>query len=75
MNIADIGVSLVIEAMDWDIYTRYTTSLQNRMLKSMHGLAIVDQYEAKTVQISGVAVGDDQANGARMELEILNEPK
>lgn len=47
--IAGIRATQVIEAMDLDKYTRYTTSFQNRIFKGIHGLAIVDQYEAKSV--------------------------
>jgi hypothetical protein len=36
--------------MDLDKYTRYMTSFQNRIFKGIHGLAVIDQYEAKTVQ-------------------------
>ena len=49
--IAGIRATQVIEAMDLDKCTRYTTSFQNRIFKGIHGLAIVDQYEAKTVQV------------------------
>jgi len=48
--IAGIRATQMIEAMDLDKYTRYTTSFQNRIFKGIHGLAIVDQYESKTVQ-------------------------
>jgi len=55
--------------MDLDKYTRYTTSFQNRIFKGIHGLAIVDQYEAKTVQALPNSVnlnqdGDDEAVAA-----------
>jgi len=67
--IAGIRATQVIEAMDLDKYTRYTTSFQNRIFKGIHGLAIVDQYEAKTVYaLSGFVTlapdgGDDQDAG------------
>lgn len=48
--IAGIRAGQVIEAMDLDKYTRYMTSFQNRIFKGIHGLAVIDQYEAKTVQ-------------------------
>ena len=30
---------------------RCATGFQNRILKGIHGLAIIDQYEAKAVQV------------------------
>ena len=67
--ITGIRATQVIEAMDLDKYTRYTTSFQNRIFKGIHGLAIVDQYEAKTVQALPNSVnlnqdGDDEAVAA-----------
>ena len=65
--IAGIRAAQVIEAMDLDKYTRYMTSFQNRIFKGIHGLAVIDQYEAKTVQaLPGNAVlstsGEDDYN-------------
>ena len=37
--------------MDLDKTNRYVTSIQNRILKGIHGLAIIDQYEAKAVEV------------------------
>ena len=48
--IAGIRAAQVIEAIDLDKYTRYMTSFQNRIFNGIHGLAVIDQYEAKTVQ-------------------------
>jgi len=62
--IAGIRATQVIEAMDLDKYTRYTTSFQNRIFKGIHGLAIVDQYEAKVVNVltTNVLEVDDESN-------------
>ena len=60
--IAGIRATQVIEAMDLDKYTRYTTSFQNRIFKGIHGLAIVDQYEAKAVQVLSHAISLDQGD-------------
>lgn len=49
--IAGIRTFQVINAMDLERYTRYTTRFQNRIFNGIHGLAIVDRYEAKTVQV------------------------
>ena len=64
--ITGIRATQVIEAMDLDKYTRYTTSFQNRIFKGIHGLAIVDQYEAKTVQVlpNSVNLDQDEDDGA-----------
>lgn len=65
--IAGIRAGRILEAMDLDKYTRYTTSFQNRILKGIHSLAIIDQYEAKTVQalssgnIDGINDNDEGA--------------
>jgi hypothetical protein len=61
----------VIEAMDLDKYTRYTTSFQNRIFKGIHGLAIVDQYEAKAVNVltTNVLEVDDESNAQPDGLE------
>ena len=59
--IAGIRAAQVIEAMDLDKYTRYMTSFQNRIFKGIHGLAVIDQYETKTVQAL--------ANSASLDLE------
>ena len=68
--ISGIRATQVIEAMDLDKYTRYTTSFQNRIFKGIHGLAIVDQYEAKTVNAlsTKVIVVDDQGDTQSDEL-------
>ena len=54
--IAGIRAAQVIEAMDLEKYTRYTTRFQNRIFKGIHGLAIIDQYEAKTINALSVPV-------------------
>ena len=69
--IAGIRATQVIEAMDLDKYTRYTTSFQNRIFKGIHGLAIVDQYEAKAVNVltTNVLEVDDESNTQSDRLE------
>ena len=49
--IAGIRASQMLEVMDLEKTNRYATGFQNRILKGIHGLAIIDQYEAKTVQV------------------------
>jgi hypothetical protein len=49
--IAGIRASQMLEVMDLEKTNRYATGFQNRILKGMHGLAIIDQYEAKAVQV------------------------
>ena len=68
--ISGIRATQAIEAMDLDKYTRYTTSFQNRIFKGIHGLAIVDQYEAKTVNVlsTKVIVVDNQGDTQSDEL-------
>ena len=64
--IAGIRAGQVIEAMDLDKYTRYMTSFQNRIFKGIHGLAVIDQYEAKTVQAlsSNAVLSSSSQDGA-----------
>jgi hypothetical protein len=52
--------------MDLDKYTRYMTSFQNRIFKGIHGLAVIDQYEAKTVQAlsSNAVLNSSSQDGA-----------
>jgi hypothetical protein len=49
--IAGIRASQMLEVMDLEKTNRYATGFQNRILKGIHGLAIIDQYEAKAVQV------------------------
>jgi hypothetical protein len=70
--IAGIRATQVLEAMDLDKYTRYTTSFQNRIFKGIHGLAIVDQYEAKTVQVLPNAIRLDHEDGLEGEGKVTN---
>ena len=49
--IAGLRASQMLDVMDLDKTNRYATSFQNRILKGIHGLAIIDQYEAKAVQV------------------------
>jgi hypothetical protein len=49
--IAGIRASQMLDVMDLEKTNRYATSFQNRILKGMHGLALIDQYEAKAVQV------------------------
>lgn len=49
--IAGIRASQMLEVMDLEKTNRYATSFQNRILKGMHGLSVIDQYEAKAVQV------------------------
>jgi hypothetical protein len=69
--ITGIRATQVIEAMDLDKYTRYTTSFQNRIFKGIHGLAIVDQYEAKMVQAIISPAMTNESNHAQSE-EIID---
>jgi len=64
--IAGIRAGQVIQAMDLDKYTRYMTSFQNRIFKGIHGLAVIDQYEAKTVQAlsSNAILSNSSQDGA-----------
>jgi hypothetical protein len=41
----------MLDVMDLEKTNRYATGFQNRILKGIHGLAIIDQYEAKAVQV------------------------
>lgn len=41
----------MLDVMDLDKTNRYATSFQNRTLKGIHGLAIIDQYVAKAAQV------------------------
>lgn len=70
--IAGIRATQVIEAMDLDKYTRYTTSFQNRIFKGIHGLAIVDQYEAKTVLALPNTASLEDASGDDHEGEVVS---
>ena len=72
MIIAGIRATQVIEAMDLDKYTRYTTSFQNRIFKGIHGLAIVDQYEAKTVQALPHNATQSQGDVLAGEEEVID---
>jgi hypothetical protein len=49
--IAGIRAAQMLDVMDLEKTNRYATGFQNRILKGIHGLAIIDQYEAKAVQI------------------------
>jgi hypothetical protein len=49
--ITGIRASQMLDVMDLEKTNRYATSFQNRILKGIHGLAIIDQYEAKAVQV------------------------
>ncbi|QWE27501.1 hypothetical protein [Polynucleobacter sp. AP-Ainpum-60-G11] len=69
--IAGIRASQMIEAMELDKYTRYMTSFQNRIFKGIHGLAVIDQYEAKTVQTlpNGISLSESGDAGAEVTEE------
>jgi len=41
----------MFDIMDLDKTNRYITHFQNRILKGIDGLDIIDQYEAKAVQV------------------------
>jgi hypothetical protein len=41
----------MFDIMDLDKTNRYATRFQNRILKGIHRLDIIDQYEAKAVQV------------------------
>jgi len=49
--IAGIRAAQMLDVMDLEKTNRYATGFQNRILKGIHGLAIIDQYEAKAVQV------------------------
>jgi len=50
--IAGIRASQMLDVMDLlDKTNRYATSFQNCILKGIHGLAMIDQYESKAVQV------------------------
>jgi hypothetical protein len=69
--IAGIRASQMLDVMDLDKTNRYATSFQNRILKVIHGLAIIDQYEAKVVQVLQVPQFDavDEDESAQDQLE------
>lgn len=69
--IAGIRASQMLDVMDLDKTNRYATSFQNRILKGIHGLAIIDQYEAKVVQVLQVPQFDtvDEDESAQDQLE------
>ena len=62
--IAGIRASQMLEVMDLEKTNRYATSFQNRILKGMHGLAMIDQYEAKAVQVLEVHKLEPMDEGA-----------
>ena len=41
----------MLDVMDLDKINLHTTSFQNRILKGIHWLDIIDQYEAKVAQV------------------------
>jgi hypothetical protein len=61
----------MLDVMDLDKTNRYATSFQNRILKGIHGLAIIDQYEAKAVQVLQAPQFDtvDEDESAQDQLE------
>jgi hypothetical protein len=69
--ITGIRASQMLDVMDLDKTNRYATSFQNRILKGIHGLAIIDQYEAKAVQVLQAPQFDtvDEDESAQDQLE------
>lgn len=69
--IAGIRASQMLDVMDLDKTNRYAASFQNRILKGIHGLAIIDQYEAKAVQVLQAPQFDtvDEDESAQDQLE------
>lgn len=58
----------MLEVMDLEKTNRYATSFQNRILKGIHGLVIIDQYEAKAVQVLEVQ-SNEPADEGLLELD------